>query len=84
MRKIISSIVAILIVACAVIVDAQCRKTCNLNLFMTGIEALATPENYSCTVRTVCNPYGSYVECTGTVCSRNFNSVTCDGKKTTC
>ena len=84
MKKSISSIVAILIITCAVIVDIQCRKTCNLDLFMTDIDALATPENYSCTVRTVCNPYGSFVECSGTVCSRNFNSVTCDGKKIPC
>ena len=53
-----------------------------------NVEAHADMEpasDYYCTVRTVCDSFGSFVECTGTQkCEKGFSWVKCDGHRTDC
>lgn len=74
-----------LICSVAMLLYVHNQRVMSSDLFMFKIEALARTESPSpCTARKVCDPYGSFIECSGRRCSIGFRSVTCDGVKYSC
>lgn len=65
----------------------------NGDVFLKSIAVMAQAQGesgggggYSCTATTSCGSGSTnYVSCTGVIeCKRNFSSVECDGRKTSC
>jgi hypothetical protein len=91
MKKIIGVLgVAVIAVAMFLTTNVVNKTSSDISLMslVTINEANAEANATSCTVTTTCmnsigDPNGS-VSCTGAKCSRTWNSVTCDGSKTTC
>ncbi len=56
------------------------------SLIKVAVSSAESGGGYSCTVTSNCGtgPNGGSVSCTGQTCSRGWQWVKCDGKKTTC
>lgn len=87
MKKTIISFFALLFLS-LVILGCWPLRFVTKELFKPNVRALADMEpgsGYSCTVRTVCDSFGSFVECSGTIkCEKGYTWVKCDGHRTDC